>query len=334
MRVAVTGAGGFVGVNLVRHLLERGDEVLAIDRVRSDKVESPELSWVDADVLDLDAMRSALEGVELVYHLVAKITLAAEDDFAWTLNTKGVRTVAEAALAAGVRRMVHCSSIHAFDQYSCGGAIDESTPRSTDPTLPVYDRSKWAGEEELHAVIDAGLDAVVCNPTGVYGPADYAPLSRFNVMLRNAARGLMPVAIQGGFDFVDVRDVAAGLAAAAEKGRTGENYLLHGHEVTMVDASRLSAHFAGRRGPALTVPLRVLEAVLPLLEPIGRRLGSDILSGAAVGAVKACPVVDGSKAETELGYSARPTEQTIRDLVTFFVESGQLARRGDPGARA
>ena len=133
MRVAVTGAAGFVGINLVRHLVAQGDEVRAIDRVCSDKVSGAELSWVDADVLDVDAMRQALQGVEIVYHLVAKITLAAHDEFAWTLNTKGVRTVAEAAHAAGARRMVHCSSVHAFDQYRCDGRIDESARRSTDP---------------------------------------------------------------------------------------------------------------------------------------------------------------------------------------------------------
>ncbi|MFX8824948.1 NAD-dependent epimerase/dehydratase family protein, partial [Acinetobacter baumannii] len=85
------------------------------------------------------SMRRALKGVDRVFHLVAKITLAAEDEAAWTLNTKGVRTVAEAALACGVKRVVHCSSIHAFDQYRCGGHIDESSVRSVEPDIPVYD---------------------------------------------------------------------------------------------------------------------------------------------------------------------------------------------------
>jgi len=262
MRVAVTGAGGFLGVNLLRHLVERGEEVRAIDRVRSEHVADGAVSWVDADVLDLGAMQLALEGVDVVYHLVAKITLAAEDETAWTLNTKGVRTVAEAALTAGVQRMVHCSSIHAFDQYRCGGRVDESTLRSIDPSMPVYDRSKWAGEEELHQVIEAGLDAVICNPVGVYGPADYRPLSRVNVMLRNAARGRVPMLIEGGFDMVDVRDVVAGLTAAADKGRTGENYLLPGHQLNMLEASRLAADIAGRRGPLFAFPLRWVTANL------------------------------------------------------------------------
>lgn len=326
MKVAVTGGAGYVGLNLVRHLLAQGDEVRAIDRVHSDKVSGPGLSWVDADVLDVDAMRRALEGVEIVYHLVAKITLAAHDEFAWTLNTKGVRTVAEAALAEGVRRMVHCSSVHAFDQYRCNGRIDETSQRSTDPSIPVYDRSKWAGEQELHQVIDAGLDAVICNPTGVYGPVDYG-LSRFNGILRNAARGLVPVAVGGGYDFVDVRDVVHGLVAAADRGGTGENYLLCGHQLTMLEGCRRAAAAAGRRGPAFAVPLGLIKTILPVVEPIGQRLGSDVLTEAALSAAGASRLFDGSKAAIELGYAARPAERTIRDLVAFLVESGQLARR-------
>ena len=327
MRVVVTGAGGFLGVNLLERLLARGDEVRAVDRVPSDRVTGDGLTWVDADVLDPDAMVKALDGAEVVFHLVAKITLAAEDEAAWTLNTQGVRTVAEAALTAGVRRMVHCSSIHAFDQYRCDGHIDESTLRSTDPSIPVYDRSKWAGEQELHRVIDKGLDAVICNPTGVYGPVDYAPLSRANAILRNAARGRVPAMVEGGFDFVDVRDVAAGLVAASERGRTGENYLLPGHQLSMVAASRIAADLAGRQGPWLAVPLGLAAAALPLVEPIGRLLRSDLVTEASLGAVRSQPIVDGSKAATELGYAPRPSDETIRDLIAFFVTSGQLSRR-------
>lgn len=331
MRVAVTGAGGFVGTNLVQLLLEQGHEVRGIDRVRPASAVGRKLSWVEADILDPAAMRKALGGVEVVYHLVAKITLAHEDPVAWRINTEGVRTVAEAALAAGVRRMVHCSSIHAFDQYRCGGRVDPSSPRSTDPSIPVYDRSKYAGERELHQVIAQGLDAVICNPAGVYGPVDYTH-SRINALLLKAARGQVPVITEGGFDFVDVRDVARGLMLAAERGRCGENYLLGGHYVPMLELLRLAANAVGRKGPRFALPLRWLRAALPVLEPLSRRRGSDAISEAAIAAIECSPVMDYSKSVSELGYAPRPAAESVRDLIAFYVGSGELGRTAAPAA--
>jgi dihydroflavonol-4-reductase len=220
--------------------------------------------------------------------------------------------------------MVHCSSIHSYDQYTCGGAIDETTRRSDNAELPVYDRSKWAGEQELRKVIDRGLDAVICNPTAVIGPIDHAPFSRINGMLLDSARGRVPALVTGGFDLVDVRDVAAGLIAAAENGRTGENYLLTGQMVSMLEAFQMVAREAGRRGPAFAFPMSMVKAILPIAEPICRLFGSDLMSKAALGSLEASPVVDGTKARTEIGYSPRPVGETMRDFVAFMVASGHL----------
>lgn len=316
MKVAVTGAAGFLGTNLLRLLTDRGHSVTAIDRVRPTGATEPGVTWVTGDVLDPASMRAALEGAEVVYHLVAVITLAQKNDLAWRINTEGVKVVAEAALAVGARRFVHTSSIHAFNQYQCGGRIDERTARSISPDLPVYDRSKWQGEVELRKVIDKGLDAVICNPTGVYGPVDYTR-SRINGILLDAAKGKVPAMIGGGFDLVDVRDVALGLVLAGERGRTGENYLLTGHMQTLWDASRLAASINGRKGPRVLIPAKVISAVMPVLEPVGKLFGSDVLSKATMGAVISAPMVDGTKAKTELGYAPRSTEETVRDLVGF-----------------
>ncbi|WP_280358986.1 NAD-dependent epimerase/dehydratase family protein [Nocardia otitidiscaviarum] len=316
MKVAVTGAAGFLGTNLLRLLTDRGHEVTAIDRLRPTGVAEPGVTWVTGDVLDPASMRTALEGAEVVYHLVAVITLAQKNDLAWRINTEGVRVVAEAALAVGARRFVHASSIHAFNQYQCGGRIDERTARSISPDLPVYDRSKWQGEVELRKVVDKGLDAVLCNPTGVYGPVDYTR-SRINGTLLDASKGRVPVMIGGSFDLVDVRDVALGLVLAGERGRTGENYLITGHMQTMWDVTRLAAAINGKKGPRFLIPAQAVSAVMPVLEPVGKLFGSDILSKAAMGALISAPVVDGTKARTELGYQPRPTEETVRDLIAF-----------------
>lgn len=327
MLVAVTGAAGYVGANLLNDLLGQGHDVVAVDRVvPDDAVPADGLTWIEGDVLDPDQMRKALDGAEVVYHLVAMITLRQEDPVAWRVNTEGVRTVAEAALDVGVRRFVHASSVHSFDQKRCGNVLSESSTRSDEASrLPVYDRSKYAGELALHQVIEAGLDAVICNPTGVYGPVDNPQrLSRLNTLIRDGVLGRVPLSIGGGFDLVDVRDVARGLVLAGEHGRTGENYLISGEMVQLHDVFRIAANSVGRRGPLAAVPLGVLKAIMPIAEPIASRLGSDVMSEAALGAILAQPYVDGSKARAELGYQPRPSEDTIREVVAHLVLTGAL----------
>lgn len=216
MKTAVTGAAGFIGTNLVNLLVDNGHEVIAIDRVVPASPETREaVTWVSGDVLDPDSMTKALDGVEVVYHLVAVITLKHEDELCWRINTEGARTVAQAALTVGARRMVHCSSI---DSYSNSVAtIDEKSPRSAAADLPVYQRSKWGGEVAVRETIASGLDAVICNPTGVYGPVDLPNLSRINQLLFDSARGRLPGMVNSQYDLVDARDVAAGLYLAGEK---------------------------------------------------------------------------------------------------------------------
>lgn len=329
MKVAVTGAAGYLGRTLVRILVDAGHEVTAADQATEPGLDADRVRWYRLDVLDPDRVAALLRGQEVVFHLAAKITLHDRDDAAWRLNTAGVRTVARAALEAGVRRFVHCSSVHSFDT-SAPGVLSESSPRSAPGTpLPLYDRSKHAGEVALHRVMDDGLDAVIANPTGVFGAPD-APgqLSRMNDMLRDAALGRVPATIAGGFDWVDVRDACTGLLQAAEHGRRGENYLLGGHALPISTAFRMAARSVGRRGPLFTLPHAVVRAVVPLATRIGKRMGSDIMTQAAMSALQWAPVVDHAKARRELGYRARSSEETIRDLVAWFVTTGQL----DPGA--
>jgi dihydroflavonol-4-reductase len=315
MRVAVTGAAGHVGINLVDALVRAGHEVVAIDKC------SPPTSFAlgpvvgaAVDILDRPALMAAFSDVEVVFHLAAVITLAHHDDTAWHVNVTGTRNVTEAALAVGARRLVHCSSLDAFDKRRSHWPIDETTPPAYDPVLPVYGRSKAAAEAEVRAVIERGLDAVICNPTGVYGPRHH-PGCRLNSVLLRAARGLMPVSIAGSFDMVDARDVAAGLLAAAQRGQRGHNYLLGGHMVVLTPLLRTAAGLRHRPGPLVNVPTDLVKKVIPALEPLGRRLGTDIISAGLIDTLVTAPTVDCTKAQRELDHRPRPAADTVADLI-------------------
>ena len=326
MRFVVTGASGHLGANVVRALIATGEKVRAVDVRLGAALDGLDVEFVQGDVLDPSTLETALSGAEFVLHLAARISIAGDPDGSVRrVNVEGVRHVAEAALAAGVRRLVHCSSLHAYDVGATRGPVRENGLRATGGGLPAYDRSKAAGEEELRRVIDRGLDAVILNPSGMFGPVDPEP-SRMGRVLLAMFRGRMPVTVKGAFDWVDVRDVAAALIAAAERGRSGENYLVGGHRATVTELGRLAAGVSGRRPPRLEVPLAPvrLGAVAAVRVAGPRRAGRLLLTPESLHALETDPVVDYSKAVAELGYRPRPLAETVADLHASFVADGRL----------
>ena len=214
MTTVVTGASGFLGGAVVRALLADNREVRAVDLVKGPTLDGLDVEFRVGNVLDPESLSTAFAGADSVCHLVALISIAGDPTGqVRRINVDGVRNVAQAALESGVSRMVHCSSVHAYDLETGGRSVTEESPRSTAPGLPAYDRSKAAGEVELRKVIEEGLDAVVVNPTGIIGPYDYAP-SRMGQVFTAMFSGKLPALIHGGFDWVDSRDVANSLVAS------------------------------------------------------------------------------------------------------------------------
>jgi dihydroflavonol-4-reductase len=262
------------------------------------------------------------------YHLAAIISIAGGlNGLVHAVNVDGVRTVAEAAHRAGVARLVHTSSVHAFDLAACQQeTVDETSPRSIRTWLPAYDRSKAAGEVELSRVVDEGLDAVTVNPTGIIGPLDESP-SRMGSVLLALWRRRLPALVAGGFDWVDVRDVVDALRAAAERGRTGECYLIPGHRLSVAALARSAAIHSPVT--ARVAPLWTAKAAAPLAGVLARRIGSHLLpTSEALHALATFPTISGRKAENELGYHPRPIDDTLSALHAHFVHTGRLRRRG------
>ena len=263
MTVVVTGATGHIGANLLRSLCARGLRPRVLIHRHRRGLDGLAVDEVAGDVCDAAALVRAFAGADVVYHLAGLISLDDRDAARLrAVNVGGVRNVVAACLQSRVRRLVHFSSIHALSTLPRDAPVDEQRPLVTNEPVPPYDRSKADGEREIRAGLERGLDAVVVNPTGVIGPNDYAP-SHMGELLLDLYQGRLPALVRGGFNWVDARDVADAAIAAAERGRSGERYLLAGEWATIGEIAAVVAAHDGRRPPRFVAPMWLARVGAP-----------------------------------------------------------------------
>lgn len=328
MRVAVTGATGHVGGNLVRALLARGDEVRVLLRADDRAVRGLDVERIPGDVLQPRTLAPLVEGIELVFHLAAVISISGDRGGRLEqVNVLGPRHLAAACLAAGVRRLVHFSSIHALESQPDDRPIDEERPFVAEAGAPAYDRTKAAGEREIRAAAARGLEVVILNPTGIVGPFDFKP-SYTGELILSLARRRLPALVEGGFDWVDVRDVVGAALVAGDRGRAGERYLVPGNWVSIPDFAREVQHATGAPPPRIVSPAWAARLGVPFVALFARLSGRDPLYTAeSLRAISQNSRVDGSKAASELGHLPRPFAATVADTVSWFREQGRLDGR-------
>ena len=307
---------------------ERGERVRAVVHNDRHALAGLDVERVEGDVTDAAAIRTALQGASLVYHLAAVISIDGDHGGRVTrVNVGGTTNVAEAALELGVR-MVHMSSIRAMQQRPMDQPIDESRERVPwgDKRWPAYDRTKAEGERAVRRAIARGLDATIIHPTGVIGGHDYGP-SRLGKVFLDLYHRRLPSMVDGGFDWVDVRDVVAALLAAADpaKGRCGESYLLTGHWRSMVELTRVAESITGKAPPRLHAPLWLAHVGAPFMTGWARLRGKEPLyTTESLEALQSNRDMRSTKASADLGFAARPFEQSVYDLYAWHRSVGNI----------
>lgn len=325
MTAVVTGASGHVGGNLLRALLSAGRPVRALVHHDRRAVEGLDVEVFRGDICDLETLRRAFAGAEVVYHTAAYISILGDE---WPLleqvNVLGTRNVVQACLECGVRRLVHFSSIHALEQEPLDVPVDESRPLVDSRRASPYSRSKAAGEREVRAAISRGLDAVILYPTAIIGPYDFRP-SHFGQVLLYLAQRKLPALVAGGFDWVDVRDVVDAALWAAEVAPPGGRYILSGRWVALPEIAALVEEFTGVPAPRLVVSLRLARRVAPLAVWASRLLRMrPLFTPVAIEALESNRQVSHERAGRDLSYRPRPFRETIRDTLRWFMETGWL----------
>ncbi|RJP36686.1 MAG: NAD-dependent epimerase/dehydratase family protein [Phycisphaerales bacterium] len=332
MLLFVTGGTGFLGVNLVRLLTSQGHRLRVLARPRSPRIGlvSDLIDFRHGDVTDRASLAEAMDDCEEVYHLAGwvHVTPWGRRD-AWRINVEGTRNVCEAALAAGVRRLVYTSSIAAIGCAAGGSPADETTPWTLGRLrIPYYD-SKREAERVVQSCVERGLDAVIVNPTYVIGPWDVKPTAgRMILQVATGRQRVYPV--RGGVNFVDVRQAARGHVAAMAHGRIGERYILGGENLTYRAFFERVAAMAGVPAPGWGVGYATL-ALPSALGSLAGRVFPHTFEDCNLSVLRSGFIehyVTQAKAERELGVAACPIEGAIRDALAWFVEHGYLPAAG------
>ena len=325
MTTLITGANGLVGANLVRALLAQERDVRVLLHRNDSALEGLPITRCYGDVRDPDSLARAMDGVTIVHHLVAKISLdGTGHDEMMCINGEGTQNVVAACLSAKVNRLIHYSSIHALSFHPKTTPVDESRALALSDAHLAYDRSKAHGEQAVFAGVQRGLDAVVLNPVGMIGPYDFQP-SQMGELLLKLAHGMLPGLVAAGFYWVDVRDICMAAIAAETSGTSGERYILHGTYARMKEIARIVATHTGTPAPRLNTPLWMAGMAAPFAERWSRWSGQrPLFTRESVQVLSCHQDIQTTKAADVLGFQSRPLTETLTDTIDWFREIGAI----------
>lgn len=321
----VTGGTGFLGLNLVEQLCSCGWRVIALHRPVSDTRWLLKLGaeLAEGDILDPESLRRALpERAEAVFHVAGNTRLWSPGNARQTReNVLGTRNVAETALARGVKRMVHTSTVAVYG-FQEGRVTEESLHLGRSSWIN-YFRSKALAEDAVRSAIERGLDAVIVNPANIVGPYDTGNWSRLITLIHERR---LPGVPSGSGSFAHSLEVARAHLAAFEHGRRGENYLLGGVDASYLEVAHLIGELTGRKVPRRAAPDVLLRVVARFnhLRSLLTRSEPD-LSPEAVALVTRRVHCSSDKAVRELGYRPLALRTMLEDCHRWMVETGRLS---------
>ena len=323
----ITGSSGHVGSNLIRELSKQDYKIRCIDFDGDYRAyEGFDVEVIKGDITNKDSLRSVFKNVDIVFHTAALINLDRRyEKQIRQVNVEGTRNVCEAAVKAGVKKLIHFSSVDAFYRFPIEEPLLESRSLIDDPNAVPYDLSKADGQKIVLEFCEKELDASIIHPTSIVGPNDFKPGLPMQEMV-NLANGKRKLVPNWGYNFVDVRDLCITAISAVKLGRTGQNYIVGGEYHLYSYIAELMKQQLGRTVLLATIPDFVSYLGLPyeyiksLITRKPRVLTIDTLHTGKTGN----KVVPSTLAREELGHNPRPLEETIYDMVSFFQKRGVI----------
>lgn len=327
MTALVTGATGFIGSAVARALLARGETVRVLARKGGDRrnLHGLDIEIVEGDLRDPDARTRATAGIASLYHVAADYRLWVPDPAAmYATNVDATTDLLRRAADAGAKRMVYTSSVATLGIPKDGSIADETTPVDLAEMIGPYKRSKYMGEDAVKALAAQGLPIVIVNPSAPVGPRDVKPTPTGRTVIE-AAAGRMPAFVDTGLNIVHVDDVAAGHLLAHDKGVVGERYVLGGEDMTLEQILVRIAAITGGRAPKIKLPVAAILPIAHAAEIFARLFGNEpFVTVDGVKLAKKRMFFSSAKAMRQLGYTARPADEALRDAIAWFRAAGAL----------
>jgi dihydroflavonol-4-reductase len=322
MKAFITGGTGFVGSAVIRKLLAAGHDVIALVRPETNTrmLDGLPVERISGDLSNETTLQKAMVGCDWVFHVAALYAYWGYrwDDF-YQSNVEGTRRVMEAATKAGVKRIVHTSSIASLGIPRNGTPGDEDSPVTFKDMLSDYKRSKFLAEEVVHEFVVQGLPVVIVNPAAPVGEGDYKP-TQTGKMIVDFLNGKMPAYIDTGLTIVDVDDVATGHLLAMEKGKIGERYILGGENLSLKQVLDLLSEVSGRSKVRIRIP-RALALAWAIVDTGLAKLNSNHIPSATPDTVRVSSKKEyfsSTKAMLALGYTYIPASEALRKAVNWY----------------
>lgn len=325
-RSLVTGATGFVGSAVLRHLLDAGHEVRTLTRPGSDRrnlAGLPGVTVVEGDLANRESLHSAVQGCDYLFHVAADYRLwVPQPDVIYRINVEGTRHLIEAAVDAGVNKIIYTSSVATLGLNADRTPATEETPVALKDMVGHYKRSKYLAEQEVNRLVrERGAPVIIVNPSTPVGPRDIKPTPTGRIFV-DMLRGRMPAYVETGLNIVHVDDVAMGHLLALEFGEVGERYILGGENMTLRELLHTIATEGEIRPPRIGIPHNAVVPVAWLAEGWARLTGSTpIVTLDEIRMARKYMFFSSAKAAEKLGYKPRPALEAIADAVKWFKEN-------------
>jgi dihydroflavonol-4-reductase len=324
----ITGIGGHLGNTVARELLSAGETVRGFALPNEDvtMLYGDAVSIVRGDVRDKQSMEPLFYGLkedDEVYfiHCAGIVSVATKyDQRVVDVNVRGTENVVSLCKEHNVKKLVYISSVHALPELPHGNVIHEVEGFQAEAVNGLYAKTKAAATQVVLDAARAGLDATIIHPSGIIGPNDYGH-GHLTQMVISYLNGSLTACVEGGYDFVDVRDVASGVIAAAEKGKRGECYILSNRYIPVNELLGTLARVTGGKKVNTVLPMWFAKLMAPIAELYYRiRHESPLFTRYTLYTLTSNARFTNEKAKRELGYKPRDISATIKDTVAFLTK--------------